>query len=174
MTNEEIIQLVRDTSNDLMNTGKGDGTIANCYDDDEIIKEFGGKTKASIIRKVQKMDGLTAELHNDVLGWSGEYDFPEDGQPVLKYDKGDFMEPKRNDGCGWLVERPWTDEDVQIKDEHGNVVDIYYPEGPNVSECGAPVTDTENGWYCEVGHRYDNRDSQPGGLWWELEQEGLM
>lgn len=92
MNHEEIIKLVRDTSNDLMNTGKGDGTIANCYSDAEIIKEFGGKTRTSIVRKVQEMDGLMAELYNEVLGASGEYDFPEDGQPVLKYRNEDIYD----------------------------------------------------------------------------------
>ena len=46
MTNEQLIRLVQETSLNLMNEGKGDGTISECYSDEEIIAEFGGKTEA--------------------------------------------------------------------------------------------------------------------------------
>ena len=56
-----------------MNEGKGDGTIYACYGDDEIVTEFGGKTKAQVIAKVRKMDSATADHLNEVLMFSGEY-----------------------------------------------------------------------------------------------------
>lgn len=73
MTTTELLNLVRTTSLDLMNAGKGDGTIYACYGDDEIIAEFGGKTEAQVVRKVAKMDSATADHLNDVLMFSGEY-----------------------------------------------------------------------------------------------------
>lgn len=73
MTTTELLNLVRATSLTLMNEGKGDGTIYACYGDDEIVTEFGGKTKAQVIAKVRKMDSATADHLNEVLMFSGEY-----------------------------------------------------------------------------------------------------
>ena len=73
MNHEELLKLVRATSIDLMNAGKGDGTIYACYGDDEIIAEFGGKTAEQVIRKVRKMDKATADHFNEVRMFSGEY-----------------------------------------------------------------------------------------------------
>lgn len=73
MNHEELLELVRDTSINLMNTCKGDGTISECYEDDEIIAEFDGMTKAEVIAKVTEMDGASADRYNEVLMWSGEY-----------------------------------------------------------------------------------------------------
>lgn len=84
MEPSEIVELVRELSEELMNTGKGDGTIANCYSDEEIIKEFGKLDRAGIIQAVREVEGLHAELFNEILAASGEYDFPEGGQPVRK------------------------------------------------------------------------------------------
>lgn len=84
MEHNEIINLVRELSLELMNTGKGDGTMRECYSDNEIIDEFGHLNREEIIAEVTRIEALRAEMMNEVLAASGEYDFPEDGQPVLK------------------------------------------------------------------------------------------
>ena len=68
-----------------MNANEGDGTISECYDDDEIIEEFGGLTEAQVIAKVAKMDGATADHFNEVRMWSGEYRMV-DGVSVSVYE----------------------------------------------------------------------------------------
>jgi len=73
MNHEELLKLVRDTSIDLMNKGKGDGTVYACYSDEQIVAEFGGKTEAQVIRRVAKMDKATASVFNEVRMFSGEY-----------------------------------------------------------------------------------------------------
>jgi hypothetical protein len=73
MNHDWLIKLVRDTSIDLMNAGKGDGTVYACYSDDEIIAEFGGKSAEQVIRKVRKLDKATASVFNEVRMASGEY-----------------------------------------------------------------------------------------------------
>lgn len=85
MTNEQLIRLVQETSLNLMNANEGDGTISECYDDDEIIEEFGGLTEAQVIAKVAKMDGATADHFNEVRMWSGEYRMV-DGVSVSVYE----------------------------------------------------------------------------------------
>ena len=85
MNRTELLNLVRTTSLDLMNAGKGDGTIYACYGDDEIVAEFGGKTEAQVVRKVAKMDSATADHLNDVLMFSGEYEMVN-GVAVSKYE----------------------------------------------------------------------------------------
>lgn len=50
------LALVRRHSLDLMNQGKGDGTVAHCYDDDKIMAEFGHLTETGAKRKVAKID----------------------------------------------------------------------------------------------------------------------
>ena len=85
MTNEQLIRLVQETSLNLMNEGKGDGTISECYSDEEIIAEFGGKTEAQVLRKVAKIDGATADHFNEVRMWSGEYKMV-DGVSVSAYE----------------------------------------------------------------------------------------
>jgi hypothetical protein len=67
-----------------MNTGKGDGTIYMCYSDEEIIEEYEGGTKEQVIARVTSDEGIRAELFNEILLASGEYDFPENEQPRLK------------------------------------------------------------------------------------------
>jgi len=85
MNRTELLNLVRTTSLDLMNAGKGDGTIYACYGDDEIIAEFPGlMTKAQVIAKVRKMDSATADHLNEVLMFSGEYEMVN-GVAVSKY-----------------------------------------------------------------------------------------
>lgn len=84
MDSKELCKMVKDLSIELMNTGKGDGGIYHCYSDEEIIEEFGHLTKEEVIREVRSIEGLRAELMNEVLAASGEYDFPEDSQPVRK------------------------------------------------------------------------------------------
>ena len=85
MTNEQLIRLVQETSLNLMNANEGDGTISECYDDDEIIEEFGGLTEAQVIAKVAKMDKATADHFNEVRMWSGEYRMV-DGVSVSVYE----------------------------------------------------------------------------------------
>lgn len=84
MNHEELLKLVRDTSISLMNTCQGDGTISECYEDDEIIAKFGGMTKAEVIAKVTEMDGASADRYNEVLMWSGEYQMV-DGVAISVY-----------------------------------------------------------------------------------------
>ena len=81
---EARLALVRRVSVDLMNTGKGDGTIAMTYDDDEIMAKFGHLTDTGAKRKVAKIDAGHAEVVNEVWASSGEYDFPAGRQPVRK------------------------------------------------------------------------------------------
>jgi len=70
MEESELIQLVKETSLQLMNENRGDGTIAMCYEDDEIIATFGGLTKSQVIRKVAKMDRETKEYYDFMSqGW---------------------------------------------------------------------------------------------------------
>jgi len=85
MTDEELTQLVRDYSVHLMNEGSGDGTIYACYSDAEIITQFGGKTKAQVLRKVAKLDKATANRFNEVRMFSGEYEMVN-GVSVSKYE----------------------------------------------------------------------------------------
>lgn len=84
MENSELCKMVRDLSLELMNTGKGDGTIYMCYSDQEIIEDFEGMTEEQVVRQVKRDEGLRAELFNEILLASGEYDFPENEQPRLK------------------------------------------------------------------------------------------
>ena len=85
MTNEQLIKLVQETSLNLMNANEGDGTICHCYDDDEIIEEFGGLTEAQVIAKVRKLDKATADHFNEVRMFSGEYKMV-DGVSVSVYE----------------------------------------------------------------------------------------
>ena len=82
MENAELVKMVKDLSIELMNTGKGDGTISECYSSAEIIEEFGGLSKEEVIRQVRSIEGARADRFNEILAESGEYDFPENSQPV--------------------------------------------------------------------------------------------
>ena len=84
MDSKELCKMVKDLSLELMNTGKGDGGFYHCYSEEEIFEELGDLTKEEVIKQVVYIEALRAELMNEVLAASGEYDFPEDGQPVLK------------------------------------------------------------------------------------------
>lgn len=58
----------------------------------------------------------------------------------------DIPAPPTEPGCGWLVEHPaeWVVFDEETGE--GDLMDAY------VTECGAPVTDTDRGWTCTAGH----------------------
>jgi hypothetical protein len=86
---ENLVKFVKDLSRELMNANEGDGTICHCYDDEEIIAEFGGKTEEEVIRKVRKMDKATADHFNEVRMWSGEYKMV-DGVSVSVYEEERF------------------------------------------------------------------------------------
>ena len=66
-------------------------------------------------------------------------------------------EPRR---CGWLVEGTprWVTE-AWAKQEAGDPAyeDFeWFPEEPGdcITECGAEVTDFDNGWRCAAGHSH--------------------
>ena len=73
MNHEELLTLVRATSIDLMNAGKGDGTVYACYSDDEIVTVFGRKSAEQVVRLVRKIDKASASIFNQVRMFSGEY-----------------------------------------------------------------------------------------------------
>lgn len=65
--NEELCEMVRKLSLELMNTGKGDGSYSECYTDEEIIEEFEGMTNAQVVARVTRIEELRAGLLNEVL-----------------------------------------------------------------------------------------------------------
>lgn len=84
MERDEIIKMVEDLSLELVKTGEGYGVIYECLSGDEIIEEFGHLSREEIIKAVRSFEGIHNDLMREALAASGEYDFPEGGQPVLK------------------------------------------------------------------------------------------
>lgn len=131
-TNEwtDHIELVRGESLRLMNEGKGDGTIYECYDDEEIIAKFGGLTMAQAVEEVAKRDGLTKAYYDEIMATAD----------IVEYEA-----PTARKTCDWMVQGYPTD-----------APEGWYPDFPSdlVRPCGAKVTILPNGWECEAGHAH--------------------
>lgn len=82
MNANELLELVKKTSLDLMNDGKGDGTIHECYEDAMILRRFAGLTASEVVAKVAQLDGVTKECFDEVLLASGEYHLDATGKVV--------------------------------------------------------------------------------------------
>ena len=72
--NARLISRVHEISYDYMNAGKGDGTVAHCFSDEEIIAKFGGKKMSTVEKMVKRIDKNSADLFNEVRMFSGEYE----------------------------------------------------------------------------------------------------
>jgi hypothetical protein len=72
--NARLISRVHDISYDYMNAGKGDGTVAHCFSDEEIIAKFSNKKMSTVEKMVKRIDKNGADLFNEVRMFSGEYE----------------------------------------------------------------------------------------------------
>ena len=72
--NARLISFVHEISYGYMNAGKGDGTVAHCFSDEEIIAKFSGKKRSTVEKMVKRIDKNGADLFNEVRMWSGEYE----------------------------------------------------------------------------------------------------
>lgn len=63
---KELCELARKVSLDLFNEGKAAGQVYHCYEDEDILRFFGGLTKDEVIAKVVKMEAIFAEHYDDI------------------------------------------------------------------------------------------------------------
>lgn len=64
--------------------------------------------------------------------------------------------PTADAACPWLVERRRTagHRCAEGCDEGCWAAEMDAEAGPEVIECGAPMTVTADGWHCEAGHEH--------------------
>lgn len=66
MEDQELMELARKVSLDLFNEGKAMGQVYHCYEDEDILRRFGGLTKEEVIAKVTEQEQLFADYYDDI------------------------------------------------------------------------------------------------------------
>lgn len=135
MDSKQLIELVEATSLALMNGG-GDGTIIACWDDGEILEEFGRHTVAQIVAKVVAIDGATLENYNemkassDMASWL-EYGLPLEIVPTCNWLVGDSPNIRTCGATVYVSKDNWVCEagHRHYTDDYSDAPDFKYDDG---------------------------------------------
>lgn len=66
MEDQELCELARKVSFDLFNEGKAMGQVYHCYEDEDILRFFGGLTKEEVIAKVVRQEQSFTDYYDDI------------------------------------------------------------------------------------------------------------
>lgn len=66
MEDQELCELARKVSFDLFNEGKAMGQVYHCFEDEDIVRRFGGLTKEEVIAKVVEQERLFTDYYDDI------------------------------------------------------------------------------------------------------------